>query len=466
MNKICVFAGTTEGRTILEFLCEAGADVTACVATEYGQALLPKAPNLKVSAKRLSREEIRGLLRQEGFDLVVDATHPYAASVTENLAEACAEEDVEYLRVLRDGTARPESCVWKQDIEGALSYLAKTRGNILLTTGSKDLARFAALPDFAERVYARVLPMEESLRLCRKAGLAPSHILAMQGPFSEEMNGAMLRFVNASFLVTKDSGKAGGFQEKAAAAAAAGAELLVIGRPTQRAGLSCQEALACLGRRLNLEGGKKLPLAADKKIVTQGFPDESFLRLEGIPMTKSEVRSVILSKLMLREDSVCWDIGAGSGSVAVEMALKAGRGQVYAVERREDAIPLIRENARRLGAGNLTVIEGRAPEILESLPKPACVFIGGSSGNMAEIIESVLAKNHEARIAAAAVTLETLSALTECMRRFSFSETEVVSLSVARSRRAGAWHLMQARNPVYLFVFQGVEAPYKEDIFA
>ena len=455
MNKICVFAGTTEGRTIIEFLCRAGADVTACVATEYGQMLLPEAENLKVSAGRLSEEEIREMLRRERFDLVVDATHPYAAHVTESVSTVCSEEHIEYMRVLRAADDCPKDAVLTHNVEEAVSFLTETKGSILLTTGSKDLARFASLPGFADRVYVRVLPMEESLRLCREAGVAPSHIMAMQGPFPEEMNTAMLRAVSASFLVTKDSGSAGGFHEKAAAAAAAGAKLVVIGRPQEKAGVSLEEALTYLEERFGFCGENAGRPSEEGRIVTHGLPDETFLRLPGIPMTKSEVRAVILSKLMLHEDSVCWDIGAGTGSVAVEMGLQAASGRVFAIERREDAAALIGENARRLGASNVTVVTGTAPAALGDLPAPTHAFIGGSSGNIAEIIECLLAKNPGVRIAAAAVTLETIVALTACMRRFSFSGTEVISLTVARSREAGTYHLMAGQNPVYLFVFDG-----------
>ncbi len=452
MNKFCVFAGTTEGRTIIEFLCRAGAAVTACVATEYGQELLPEAENLTVSARRLAPEEIRQLLQQEKFDLVIDATHPYAEHITESAATACAGENIEYLRVLREGEACPEDAVWAENVEEAVDLLKNTEGNVLLTTGSKDLSHFAALPGFADRVYARVLPMEESLRLCREAGLKPAHILAVQGPFSEEMNIAMLRSVGAAFMVTKDSGAAGGFGEKAAAAAAAGAKLIVIGRPPQRAGLGLTETIKLLKARFGFD--EEISMEKDRRIVTHGLPDEFFKRLEGVPMTKSEVRSVILSKLMLTRDAVCWDIGAGTGSVAVEMGLQADRGQVFAVERREEAVPLIEENAKRLGAANVTVVAGSAPAACGGLPAPTHAFIGGSSGNMAEIIECLLKKNPAVRIAAAAVTLETVSALTECAERFSFSEMEVLSLSVAKSRKAGAYHLMAGQNPVYVFIFQ------------
>ena len=172
-------------------------------------------------------------------------------------------------------------------------------------------------------------------------------------------------------------------------------------------------------------------------------------------MTKSEVRSVALSKLELTEDAVCWDIGAGTGSVSVEMALQARLGQVYAVEKKPSALALLEENRRRFWLENLTVISGAAPAVLEALPPPDCVFLGGSSGNLREILELVGRKNPSARIVAAAVTLETAAELTAWAKAGAREDWEAVALSTARSREAGSYHLMTAQNPVWLFCFRG-----------
>lgn len=188
MPKLCVFAGTTEGREIAEFLAGQSADVTVCVATEYGETLLPQGEGLRISARPLPREEMAELFRRERFDLVIDATHPYAKRITESIAATCAGTDTEYLRLLRPDTAAPENAVFVEDAAGAAEYLDRVDGNILLTTGSRELHAFASVRDFASRAYARVLPMEDSLRACREAGLPPAHILAMQGPFSRELN--------------------------------------------------------------------------------------------------------------------------------------------------------------------------------------------------------------------------------------------------------------------------------------
>ena len=188
-----------------------------------------------------------------------------------------------------------------------------------------------------------------------------------------------------------------------------------------------------------------------------GLPDGLFARGGGpdgrvVPMTKSEVRAVALSRLELTADAVCWDIGAGTGSVAVEMALFARRGRVYAVERNPAALELLRENRARFHVSNLEVIPGSAPEACRALPAPTHAFIGGSAGNLREIVSLLLEKNPAVRIVAAAVTLETAAELAALMGEFG--SAQAVALSAARSRAAGPYHLMAGQNPVTLFTFQ------------
>lgn len=654
MYKLCVFAGTTEGRELVELLEGQPVAVTACVATEYGETLLTARENLTISAGRLRREEMEALLRREGFDLVVDATHPYAKEVTEHIAGACQAAGTDYLRLLREEQGLPAGALWAPDAAGAAALLADRPGNILLTTGSKELDKFASIPGFAQRTYARVLPMEASLRACEAAGLSPAHILAMQGPFSREMNLAMLRAVSAAWLVTKEGGAAGGFQEKAEAAAEAGAGLVVIGRPPQRQGVdfagaaeeirrrfglrwrprvtlagigpgsgeamtgqvrrAIQEADCLIGARRMLEaaawaqkpgqeavspgdiarciqerpdcrrftvllsgdtgffsGAKRLlPALADCQVevlpglsslqvlcarlgtsyedvtclslhgregdvvpdagrfrrlfvlvgggtdasglcgsLTQagmgqvrvsvgerlgypqervttgtaaelagmdfdplsavlienpqarpcapGLPDELFQRGGAgpvVPMTKSEIRALVISRLRLQEDSLCWDVGAGTGSVSIEIALQARRGRVYAIEKREDALALLRENRERFHLRNLELVPGAAPPVCRDLPAPTHAFIGGSSGGLREIVSLLLEKNPAVRIVAAAVTLESVAELTGIVRDFQFAEHEVLCLTSARGRAAGDYHLMTGQNPVYLFTMQ------------
>ncbi|MBR2807766.1 MAG: precorrin-6y C5,15-methyltransferase (decarboxylating) subunit CbiE [Oscillospiraceae bacterium] len=178
-----------------------------------------------------------------------------------------------------------------------------------------------------------------------------------------------------------------------------------------------------------------------------GFPDEAFLREDGIPMTKQEVRSVILAKLNPDPEETCWDIGTGTGSVAVELAMQAKR--VFSVERDDKALALAERNRRQFGAWNLRLIHGTAPGALNGLPAPDAVFIGGSSGNLSGIVQAICAANPNARICVSAVTLETLQEATPALKDLGF-ETEVLQLSVSRSRRAGDLTMMTAQNPVFL----------------
>lgn len=666
MYNICIFAGTTEGRRLAEFLSSQPVRVTACVATEYGETLLPNAENFKVLAGRMPVDDIKKMLEETPFDLVIDATHPYAASITESISSACLAAGTEYLRLLRKASdlkgVYGGEIVYADNADSAVEFLNGTDGNIFLTTGSKEISKYSKINDFSERVYARVLPAEASLRACADAGLGAAHIIAMQGPFSEEMNIAMMKAVSAAWVVTKDGGAAGGFGAKISAAEKAGARTVVIGRPPQRDGVSFEEtieqlcsrfgcvrtpnvniigigpgsrsvmtqearravenadcvigaarmveAAAVLGQNIYeaidpariaeyimsgskygnyavvmsgdagfFSGTKKLlPLLGgcevkilpgisslayfcaklkisyedikvvslhgrehdiaeevrknnhvfvltggsdginrlcrtlvdaglgdvsvsvgerlsytdeniargsarqlaegiyhslsvalienkyfkeskySDDIITHGLPDDDFQRGSGengvVPMTKSEVRTVCLSKMRLTERSLCWDIGAGTGSVSVEMALQAKKGRVYAVERREDAAALLRSNKSAFSVENLEIIKGIAPDACRTLPAPTHVFIGGSSGNMKEIINIILEKNSLARIVATAVSLETVAELTECIKIFGFEQTEIVSIQVARSKKAGAYNLMNAQNPVYIFTMQ------------
>jgi precorrin-6Y C5,15-methyltransferase (decarboxylating) len=656
MYKICVFAGTIEGRELVEFLSSQPVDVTACIATEYGETLLPSSDNLTILAGRLSVTEITQMLSDTVFDLVIDATHPYAASVTESISTACHTTGTEYLRLLRKASGLSPDAVYVPDAEAAVKFLDGTEGNILLTTGSKELAKFNKLANFSDRVYVRVLPIDTSLEACHAAALKASHIIAMQGPFSEEMNLAMLHTVSASWLVSKDGGEAGGFDAKVSAAQKAGARLVVIGRPPQREGVSFSEAIELLcsrfgcaykprvdivgigpgsheamtkevcqaikradcligarrmlqavavpGRQIHdaivakdiadfimahreyrrfavvmsgdvgfFSGTKKLiPLLdscevevlpglsslaylcarlktsyedvfvtsvhgrqhnivsdvqshsrvfvlvsgesgmqklcrslvdaglrsvqisigerlsyPDEKItkgtaehlvagayeelsvaliensypdavVTHGLPDSMFRRGAGadgvVPMTKSEVRAVCLSKLQLTERSVCWDVGAGTGSVAIEMALQAKRGQVYAIERKSKAVELLHLNKEKFSIENLTVISGCAPEACFDLPAPSHVFIGGSSGNMQDILALLLEKNPGIRIVATAISLESIAELTTCIKKFPWTETEIVSMQVAHDKKTGSYNLMAGQNPIYVFMMQ------------
>ena len=164
--------------------------------------------------------------------LCIDATHPYAVEVTKNIKAAAEQAGVEYLRLLRPASPLPENCLVFESAKQAAEALAAKEGNLLLATGAKELAQFAAIPP--ERLYPRVLPTLESIAACEAANIPHRNIIAMQGPFSFALNQAMMEQFHIRWLVTKDGGAAGGFDEKAAAASAAGAQLVVIRRPPEQ----------------------------------------------------------------------------------------------------------------------------------------------------------------------------------------------------------------------------------------
>ncbi len=183
-----------------------------------------------------------------------------------------------------------------------------------------------------------------------------------------------------------------------------------------------------------------------------GLPDSAFLRGD-VPMTKEEVRVLALSKLRLEEDHVVWDVGAGTGSVSVECALACPAGQVFAVEKKPEALALLAENKARFRVSNLTVVGGTAPEALRELPAPDRVFLGGTSGELGEILAVIFEKNPAARVVCTAVTLETVA---EAARHFAGLEgADMVQVSATRTRKAGRYHLMDAQNPVWIFSGEG-----------
>lgn len=193
-----------------------------------------------------------------------------------------------------------------------------------------------------------------------------------------------------------------------------------------------------------------------QEALAPSIPDEDFQR-GSVPMTKREVRVLAISKLQAREDSLIWDVGAGTGSVSVECALHARKGRVFAIERKDEAVELIHANAEKFGCGNITVVEGLAPDALEGLPAPDCVFVGGSGGNLNQIIRCILSANPQARIVIAAVTVQTLAEATQCLADFNLEDPEVVQVSIAKGKQAGSYTLMNAQNPVFLISGKGRE---------
>ena len=257
-NRVLLFGGTTEGRELALWLRDAGIPALSHVATDYGEALL-REEALPAEYGRLDAAEMENLFRTGGFFAILDATHPFATEVSKNIRAAAAAAGVRYYRILRgEGSAseaeeaeeiearlRARGCFRLFDSQQeAADWLAKTEGPIFLATGSKELKAYAALP--RERLTVRILPGEEALRKAAEAGIQPDHIIAMQGRSSVRLNQALLQQCSAKFLVTKQSGKPGGYLEKLRAAEELGICFVAIRRPAEREGYTLSEIQALL----------------------------------------------------------------------------------------------------------------------------------------------------------------------------------------------------------------------------
>lgn len=245
--KILIFGGTTEARLLAAELAEHGADVTVSNATEYGK---DGYSGVTVLTGRLGEAEMKRLAGS--FDLCIDATHPFAKEATTNIAKACGSAGIRCLRLVRP---RPQwdagSAVTAENAEEAAALLEKMEGNILLTTGSRDLQIYSRAG--AGRIYPRVLPLDQSLAACRLAGIPERNIIAMQGPFSEELNTALIRQFGIRILVTKESGDEGGFPAKLRSAQKNGVIPLVIVRPAEE-GMTMEEIVKICTQKTEAAG--------------------------------------------------------------------------------------------------------------------------------------------------------------------------------------------------------------------
>ena len=697
--KVVIFGGTSEGRMLSECLCRNKIAHTLCVATDYGEEVLEHSEYAHVLQGRLDTEQMTDLIRREQCRIVVDATHPYAVEVSKNIRKACERTKMKYLRFLRDkeSVIDVRSDVLVSSATEAAAYLDGQEGAIFLTTGSKELPAFTAGVHKTERLFVRVLPSAAVVASCRELGLEGKQICAMQGPFSEEMNRALLQQTKAAWLVTKDTGITGGFPEKVRAARSLGVRLVIIRRP-EESGLDYESVLQVLEAVLEqkiedneLKGMKNVGLenktaepkvvmseaessnrkkheADDTQVCTQkkrtiscigigmgtldtltheaaetirnadilfgakrilesvehmpdllrddqerveeyrsaqiaeylstrpnltrivilmsgdvgfysgarlvqdAFPDEKidyycgissvvyfaskvptawqdakllsahgrslnllncvqrypkiimivsgvedvraicqelveaemtyvhvtvgtnlsypeetvtsgtpedFLQAETtglhimllenpqahhiivpgmsdetfvrgkVPMTKEEIRILSVAKLQLTEDSIVYDVGAGTGSVSMECARLCTNGTVYAVERNQEEIALIRENSKKMHLSNVKAIEGLAPEALMDLPAPTHAFIGGSAGNMGEILDVLRAKNPSVRIVINTIALESISEVMQLLKERGY-DADIVQISAAKSRVLGRYHMMTGLNPVYI----------------
>lgn len=181
--------------------------------------------------------------------------------------------------------------------------------------------------------------------------------------------------------------------------------------------------------------------------------DELFLR-GAVPMTKSEVRAVSISKLELSPDSILYDIGAGTGSVSIEASKYLRSGLVYAVEKKPEAQALIKANKEKFSADPVNVIEGTAPEALHGLKAATHVFLGGTSGHLEEVLDYVVSNNPSVRVVANVIALESLSEILTWLKKRSI-EAEIVQMQISKAKTTGSYHMMMGQNPVYIISFGG-----------
>ena len=248
MAEIVLFGGTSEARILVSHLQQKGISALVCVATEYGETVLPAGGSVNVHTGRLDELAMRLLLAEQSPRLVIDATHPYADIVSRNLRAACESAHTPYLRIKRAQIAQ-DGVLAFSDVPSLIDWLNTADGVIFSGLGAKEARALTAVRGFEKRVWLRILPFVEGLTECVSMGYPPAHMICMQGPFSRELNAAMFRAAQAQILVTKESGTAGGFLEKIAAARDCGMTTAVLARPVDEDGVSLEEAIK------QIEGG-------------------------------------------------------------------------------------------------------------------------------------------------------------------------------------------------------------------
>ncbi len=700
MRKILLFAGTTEGRICAEKLKKYGISMDVCVATEYGKEMIEPSKFINILRGRLDLNGIKDLIDKNDYQLVIDATHPYATCVSKNIKEAVESRNLPYIRIKRESLFLDYG-IYFNNYDEMILRLKNTKGNILLTTGSKELIRFSSDPDLKERLIVRVIPGEESIRLCSELGIEREKIIAMQGPFSFNMNQAIIKEYDIKILVTKESGTAGGFREKIEAAKKEGVSCFILRRPKDdlnEEGISLDDAiektfefmgikknnispggiqkksnisligigmdgertltieakryieeadliygasrmidsvaylnpkalykkmyiskdilddikkqlsstnevkniailysgdtgfysgaskmrdyilndefikerielktlpgissLSMMAARCNIsyenieiisshgvsediwEKKLKNALAEDKNIflITSGrgdvrciidiachvskeyliylgrnlsyedeeitvinskdfnikdiddteglysiiikrvpddriyddendkniddlnilgLRDEEFLRDEKTPMTKEEVREIIVSKLRLRDGDILFDIGSGTGSIAIQASMLKDI-EVYAVEEKTSSCLLIKKNIEKFGCRKISIFNDRASNVIDSFPMPDALFIGGSGGELEEIIAKLNSKKNEdkrrkIRVVISTVTLETEMEIYDLIKKYEPEDLDIVEVNISKARKLGRYNLMKAENPIKIISFK------------
>ena len=270
MQEVLVFAGTSEGRNLARQLAQNEILVTVCVATQYGREVLEEEMDSRIQVRigRLTKVQMEELLLSRSWWAVVDATHPFAVEVSKNIAQACEKQKKKYLRLLREDDSfgriskyREGTVIYVESVLEAVKYLNQSQGNILLTTGSKDLSLYVQGIQDISRLYVRILPNGPEVENCHNLGLKGRQIICMQGPFSTALNVALLEEFQVSVLVTKETASAGGFPQKLEAAAQTGVQTVVIRRPKEE-GVSLEEILGYFGvKKEKYIGQRKITLA-------------------------------------------------------------------------------------------------------------------------------------------------------------------------------------------------------------
>lgn len=234
MCKILIFGGTSEGRLLAEFCAENHIHAYVSVTTEYGAELIEKSGFLHILKGKMEFKTIQKFIISHGIETVIDATHPYAEEATKNIKNSCESLSVQYIRIIREQAKNVEDAKYFDNIYHMASYLNSTSGNILITTGSKNLKEFLSIKNYQDRCIARVLPSPDVIEKCAETGLEKSHIIAEKGPFTVQQNELHIKKFGIRFLVTKDSGSIGGFMEKVEAARKNNVEILVLKRPEEK----------------------------------------------------------------------------------------------------------------------------------------------------------------------------------------------------------------------------------------
>lgn len=700
MSNVFIFGGTTEGRK-LAIACELlGIPAYVSVASEYGSDVLGELKVVKVLEGRMNIDEMSAGFKALDISVVYDATHPFATVVKENIKSACEQNEIEYIRVLRNITdIDSEDYKLVKSVDEAVDYLTTCEGNVFVATGSKEIAKYKKLD--LSRVYARVLSAVESINACKDIGLEGSHIIAMQGPFSERLNIALMEEYNCKYMVSKQTGNNGGFDEKIEACKQAGVYPIIVALPQNDKGISEEEAIEHIAKRHNIENYKDIltmcsdndqdkgrddkagrpyklsivgigpgsmeyvnakarklisdadiivagsdrmlelsdeirkeeknckeytsfksyktidiinfikekfensqdssavvlmsgdtgfysgtqslykhieamaknsenilhkvdmqivpsissisylasryniswhdmkivslhgrtghlahELKTNKKVfvissggmetsdiiselidkgfedcdiyigenmsypeevlcygkvadfkehkflelcsmiiinqnaspmhMTLGIEDDEFIR-DKVPMTKSEIRALSVAKLGLSSEDICYDVGAGTGSVSIEMAMNVPKGKVYAIEKKTIAADLIYKNIEKFGLDNVEVIKGEASVSMEEIEAPDAVFIGGTTGKLRDILKIVFEKNPKVRVVVTAVSLESVAEINEACKYYETlgCKTDIVVVSVSNTKRVMNYTMFDAKNPVLIASIKG-----------